>query len=125
MPAKVESISALPGLSPVCGKPIIARFDGGKLSSDGGVVALREIEARLSVANRSAASFAEPRRDIKRGGISDAAREHGLAEGGPPRPSRVARPGPWRDRTGAALQGRRRGRRARSVQRGCRCGPRR
>ena len=37
MPAKVESTPALPGLSPVCGKPIIARFNGGKLSSDGGV----------------------------------------------------------------------------------------
>jgi len=59
MPAKVESTPALPGLSPVCGKPITARFDGGKLSSDGGVVALREIEARLSIANRLAACVAE------------------------------------------------------------------
>ena len=29
MPAKVESTPALPGLSLACGKPIIARFDGG------------------------------------------------------------------------------------------------
>jgi hypothetical protein len=29
MRGKVESTSALPGLSPVCGKPIIARFDAG------------------------------------------------------------------------------------------------
>jgi hypothetical protein len=26
----------LPGLSPVCGKTIVAKFDGGVLSSDGG-----------------------------------------------------------------------------------------
>ena len=59
MPAKVESTPALPGLSPVCGKPIIARFDGSKLSSDGGVVALREIESRLGIANRLAACVAD------------------------------------------------------------------
>jgi hypothetical protein len=59
MSAEVEPIPALPGLPPVCGKPIIARFDGGKLSSDGGVVALRHIEARLCIANRLAASVAE------------------------------------------------------------------
>jgi hypothetical protein len=40
MAAKVESTPTLPGLSPVCGKPIIARFDGGKLSSDGGVLVM-------------------------------------------------------------------------------------
>ena len=61
MPAEVESTPALPGLSPVCGKPIIARFDGGKLSSDGGVLALREIETRLSIANRLVACVADPR----------------------------------------------------------------
>ena len=57
MPAKVESTPALPGLSPVCGKPIIVRFDGGKLSSDGGVLALREIEEHLGIARRRAASI--------------------------------------------------------------------
>jgi len=31
-------------LSPVAGKELYARFDGGRLSSDGGVVLLREIE---------------------------------------------------------------------------------
>jgi len=61
MPAKVESTRALPGLSPVCGKPIIARFDGGQLSSDGGVLALREIEARLGIAERLAACVVDPR----------------------------------------------------------------
>jgi len=61
MPAKVESTPALPGLSPVAGKPIIARFDGGQLSSDGGVLALREVERRLGVADRLAACIADPR----------------------------------------------------------------
>ena len=61
MPAKAVSTPALPGLSPVCGKPIIARFDGGKLSSDGGVLALREIETRLGIANRLAACVTDPR----------------------------------------------------------------
>jgi hypothetical protein len=40
----------LPSLSPVAGKPIIARFDGGSLTSDGGRLALREVEERLGVA---------------------------------------------------------------------------
>jgi len=35
----------LPGLSPVC-KTVITKFDGGLLSSDGGVIALREVEQR-------------------------------------------------------------------------------
>jgi hypothetical protein len=51
----------LPGLSSVAGKPIIARFDGGSLSSDGGLLALREVEARLGVAERLAACIDDPR----------------------------------------------------------------
>ena len=39
----------LPGLSPVLGKSVVARFDGGQLSSDAGVLVLREIEQRLRV----------------------------------------------------------------------------
>lgn len=61
MPAKVESTPALAGLSPIAGKPIIARFDGGQLSSDGGVLALREIERRLGVADRLAVCIDDPR----------------------------------------------------------------
>jgi hypothetical protein len=40
----------LPGLSPVGGKTITATFDGGTLSSNGGVLILREIEKRLGLA---------------------------------------------------------------------------
>ena len=42
----------LPGLPAVCGKPVTARFDGGRLSSDGGVLALSPIEAGLGIADR-------------------------------------------------------------------------
>lgn len=46
--AMVDPSLPLPGLSPVEGKEVFARFDGGQLSSDGGVVVLREIERRLT-----------------------------------------------------------------------------
>ena len=61
MPARVESTSPLPGLSPVRGKPLVARFDGGQLSSDGGLLALREVERRLGIAGRLAACIDDPR----------------------------------------------------------------
>ena len=61
MPAKPDATPALPGLSPICGKPIVARFDGGQLSSDGGILALRGIEQHLGVADRQAACVADPR----------------------------------------------------------------
>jgi hypothetical protein len=51
MPAKVEPSLPLPGLSPVAGKPLIARFGGGPLSFDGGRLSLREIEHRLGTAD--------------------------------------------------------------------------
>jgi hypothetical protein len=49
-----ETIPYLPGLSPVAGKDVRARFDGGRLSSDGGVLLLREIENGLAIADRQA-----------------------------------------------------------------------
>lgn len=61
MPAKVEPTPALPGLAPVGGKAVVARFDGGSLSSDGGLLVLREVEQRLDVAGRLAACIADPR----------------------------------------------------------------
>jgi hypothetical protein len=61
MPVKVENAPPLPSLSPVAGKPIVARFDGGQLSSVGGVLTLREIETRLGIADRLAACVVDPR----------------------------------------------------------------
>ena len=51
----------LPGLSPVSGKNVVVNFDGGLLSSDGGLLALREVEQRLRVADRMAACLVDPR----------------------------------------------------------------
>ncbi len=72
MPVKVESTPMLPGLSPVGGKAIVARFDGACMSSDGGLLALREVEQRLAIASRLAGCLRDPR---------DPSRVlHGLAE---------------------------------------------
>ena len=62
----------LPGLSPVCGKSIVARFDGGQMSSDAGVLVLRAIEQRLGVAERLAGCIEDPR--------TQAQVVHGLAD---------------------------------------------
>src|SRR4051812_9486191 len=61
MPATVEGNLMLPGLSPVAGKPIVARFDEAQMSSDGGLLALREIEQRVGIARRLAACICDPR----------------------------------------------------------------
>jgi len=56
-----ETIAYLPGLSPVAGKELRARFDGGRLSSDGGVLVLRGIERRLGIGDRLAGCLADAR----------------------------------------------------------------
>src|ERR1700731_1999909 len=57
----INSMLPLPGLSPVSGKSVVATFDGGLLSSDGGVLMLREVEQRLRIADRFA-GFIEDQR---------------------------------------------------------------
>ena len=42
------------------GKTVVAKFDGGLLSSDGGILVLREVEQRLRVADRLAACIQRP-----------------------------------------------------------------
>jgi hypothetical protein len=49
-----EDAPFLPGLSPVMGKPVHLAFDGGRLTSDAGVLVLAEIERRLGIAERLA-----------------------------------------------------------------------
>src|SRR4051812_7057480 len=56
-----HSTLPLPGLSPVAGKTVLARFDGGLLSSDAGVLALREVDRQLRVAERLASCIDDPR----------------------------------------------------------------
>jgi len=51
----------LTGLSSVRGKAVVARFDGGMLSSNSGVLALAEVEKRLRVADRLARCIDDPR----------------------------------------------------------------
>src|ERR1700693_2730562 len=60
-PAMNDSMLPLPGLSSVSGKPVVVKFDGGLLSSDGGTLAVREVEQRLRVADRLAACIIDPR----------------------------------------------------------------
>jgi Transposase DDE domain group 1 len=66
----------LPGLSPVAGKPVHLSFDAGRLTSDGGVLMLAEIERRLGIADRLARCIEDPRAPDRV--------EHGLAEPGFP-----------------------------------------
>jgi hypothetical protein len=68
----MHAIPFLPGLSPVVAKSLTARFDAGRLSSDGGLIVLREIAVRL----RLAETITGPLRDDR-----DPARvRHGYAE---------------------------------------------
>jgi len=60
-PAVINPMLPLLGLSPVGAKKIVAQFDGGLLSSDAGVLVLREVEQRLRVAERMAACIVDPR----------------------------------------------------------------
>jgi len=57
----VEDTLFLPGLSPVELKDIHARFDGGALSSDGGVLILREIEKKLGFSRMLASCLHDAR----------------------------------------------------------------
>jgi len=57
----VDTTPFLPGLSPVQGETVVARFDGGRLSSEGGLLVLREVERRLGLADRLAACLKDPR----------------------------------------------------------------
>lgn len=68
----VERNGVLPGFPPVCGKPVQLAFDGGRLTSDGGILLLAQIERRLGIAERLARCIDDPR--------DPAAVQHELAE---------------------------------------------
>ena len=57
----MNATSILPCLSPVEGKPLTATFDAGRLSSDGGVIVLREIAKRLDLAGTIAGPLPDDR----------------------------------------------------------------
>jgi hypothetical protein len=71
-PAMAENAAVLSGLSPAGGKAVHVAFDGGRLTSDAGVLVLAEIERRLGLAERLARCIEDPR-------APDRVR-HGLAE---------------------------------------------
>src|SRR5438477_12054760 len=71
-PAMDEGTGILPGLPPVAGKPVHLTFDGGRMTSDAGILLLAAIEQRLGIAERLADCI-EDRRDPDRV-------LHGLAE---------------------------------------------
>src|SRR6186713_485321 len=67
-----EHVPFLPCLSPFSGKPLLVTFDGGRLTSDAGVLVLAEIERKLGVADRLARCIEDPRAPERV--------RHGLAE---------------------------------------------
>ena len=56
-----DATPILPGLSPVEGLEIHARFDGGALSSNGGALLLREVERRMGLADVLASCLTDQR----------------------------------------------------------------
>src|SRR5919199_849772 len=60
-PAMHQTTGLLPGLSPVCGKPVHIAFDGGRLTSDAGILLLAQIERRLAISERLARCIEDPR----------------------------------------------------------------
>ena len=54
----------LPGLSPVAGKSLTAERDAGNLTSNGGLIALREIERRRDIAGMIARHIPDPRNPL-------------------------------------------------------------
>jgi hypothetical protein len=67
-----EHATFVPGLSPVGGKPVHVAFDGGRLTSDAGLLLLPEIERTLGPAERPARCIKDPRAPERV--------RHGLAE---------------------------------------------
>src|SRR5215472_10267582 len=57
----VDNTPFLPGLSPIGGKSVVASFDGGRLSAEGGLLALHEVARRLGLAGRLAGCLVDRR----------------------------------------------------------------
>jgi hypothetical protein len=61
----MHAIPSLPGLSPVGRNSLTATFDAGRLSSDGGVIVLREIATRLGLAETITGPLADERDPLR------------------------------------------------------------
>ena len=60
-PAMDDSTGILPGLPSVAGKPVHVAFDGGRMTSDAGILLLAAVEQRLGIADRLANCLEDPR----------------------------------------------------------------
>jgi hypothetical protein len=60
-PAMDDVTGILPGLPAVAGKPVHVGFDGGRLTSDAGILLLAAVEQRLRIAERLATCLEDPR----------------------------------------------------------------
>jgi hypothetical protein len=60
-PAMDDGTRILPGLPAVAGKAVHIGFDGGRLTSDAGILLLAALEQRLKIADRLAACIEDPR----------------------------------------------------------------
>src|SRR5512146_784521 len=60
-PAMDDATGILPGLPPVMGKPVHVAFDGGRMTSDAGILLLAAVEQRLGIAARLADCIEDPR----------------------------------------------------------------
>ena len=67
-----QTTGILPGFPAVTGKPVHVAFDGGRLTSDAGILLLAAIEQRLGIAARLADCLEDPRAPHRV--------RHGLAE---------------------------------------------
>ena len=67
-----ESTGILPGFPAVAGKPVHVTFDGGRMTSDAGIMLLAAIEQRLGISQRLADCIEDPRAPERV--------RHGLAE---------------------------------------------
>src|SRR6266852_4070912 len=77
-PAMDESTGILPGLPAVAGKPVHVAFDGGRVTSDAGIL-LTAIEQRLGIAERLADCIEDPRAPERvRHGLSEMIRYRAL-----------------------------------------------
>jgi Transposase DDE domain group 1 len=60
-PAMIDSKGILPGIPAVKGKPVHVAFDGGRMTSDAGILLLAAVEQRLGIAERLANCIEDPR----------------------------------------------------------------
>jgi hypothetical protein len=78
-PAMDDSTGILPGFPAVKGKPVHVAFDGGRITSDAGILLLAAVEQRLGLAERLANCIEDPRAPERvRHGLSEMIRYRAL-----------------------------------------------